>query len=52
MNDDACVKSICDDYASELEDCKALKHYCQRKFLDTLIKEKKEEYRVSDNIPM
>ncbi len=43
MNYDACVKSICNDYASELKDCKALKCHCQRKFLDTIIKEKKEE---------
>ncbi len=52
MNYDVCVKSICNDYASELEDCKALKRHCQRKFLDTLIKETKEEYIVSDNFPM
>ena len=46
---DACVKSISNDYASALEDCKATQR-CGRKFLDTLIKEKKEEYNVGDNI--
>ncbi len=52
MNYDACVKSICNDYASQLEDCKATNCHCQRNFLDNLIKEKKVEYNISDNIPM
>ncbi len=41
MNYDAYIESIYNDYASELEDCKALKCCCRRKILENQIKEKK-----------
>ncbi len=52
MSYDACLESICNDYVSEMENNKAFKRCCPRNFLDRLIKEKKEEYNVSNNISL
>ncbi len=47
---DECMKSICDDYAAELESNKVFKRRSTKSFLDSLIENKKEEYKISNKI--